>query len=208
MPDRTHQAGYPTTTRLGPCSISLASTAWTPESRAADAALHGGRLAPSELADVLEGCAGWPGRRAARLTYALCDGRAESPLESLSRLRLAAARLPSPQLQAELSDELGRFVARSDFYWDEFGVVGEADGEQKYQSRADVLEERRRQRRLEDLGLIVERWGWADLRRFDEVAAGCAGRSPELTSPGASAAGVCFYFAREFDAIARGIATN
>jgi very-short-patch-repair endonuclease len=137
---------------------------------AGDAALHGNLVTPSDLGRALEQCAGWPGRAAARRTVALCDGRAESALESLSRLRMHAARLPAPVLQAELGDEFGRFVARVDFYWPEFGVVGEADGNLKYDSRASLVAERRRQSALEQLGLVVVRWEWRDLRRFEDVA--------------------------------------
>lgn len=136
---------------------------------AADAALHRGLIASEDLRRAFEVCARWPGRVAARSTVALCDGRAESPLESVSRLRIRATALPTPVLQAELGNHWGRFLARSDFYWPEFGVVGEADGTIKYDRRAALVAERRRQAALEDLGLVVVRWEWADLNRFDVV---------------------------------------
>ncbi|MCU1659510.1 MAG: Uncharacterized protein JWO57_4166, partial [Pseudonocardiales bacterium] len=137
---------------------------------AADAALHQGLVTAGDLARALAECAGWPGSAAAGRTAALCDGLAESALESLSRLRIGVAGLPPPVLQAELGDEFGRFVARTDFYWPQFGVVGEADGIVKYDGRDALLAERRRQAALEQLGLVVVRWEWRDLSRFDPVA--------------------------------------
>ena len=136
---------------------------------AADAGLHRGSTASEELRRAFEVCARWPGRYAARSTVTLCDGRAESPLESVSRLRIWDAALPMPRLQVELGNEWGRFLARSDFYWPEFGVVGEADGNIKYDRQAALVSERRRQAALEDLGLVVVRWEWTDLNRFDVV---------------------------------------
>lgn len=79
---------------------------------------------------------------------------------------MTTARLPPPQLQAEIGDEFGIFVGRVDFYWPEYGVVGEADGNVKYTDCSALIAERRRQRRLESLGLIVVRWEWSDLHRF------------------------------------------
>jgi hypothetical protein len=92
----------------------------------------------------------------------LADARAESPLESVSRLVLRWAGLPTPDLQVTLFDEYGVPVGRGDFYWDEFGVVGEADGRTKYDDRSVLTREKLRQERLEDLRAVVCRWGWDD----------------------------------------------
>ncbi|MCW2526504.1 MAG: hypothetical protein JWM76_1364 [Pseudonocardiales bacterium] len=40
--------------------------------------------------------------------------------------------LPRPRLQAPILDEVGRLAARCDFFWGRYGVVGEADGMEKY----------------------------------------------------------------------------
>jgi hypothetical protein len=138
---------------------------------AADHALHHGLVDAGLLAAAFETCAGWPGRKAARITLLSADGAAESPLESLSRLRIAAQGLPAPRLQTEICDESGRFLGRCDFYWDEFGVVGEADGDLKYEpGRPAVVKERHRQKQFEETGLIVVRWGWSDVYSFEAVA--------------------------------------
>ena len=84
----------------------------------------------------------------------------------------------------------GRFLGRPDFYWDEFGVIGEADGMAKYDGTHDVAaDEKRRQGELEDAGLIAVRWVWADLWPFDEVARPAARgvRTRPATRPGAAA---------------------
>jgi hypothetical protein len=139
---------------------------------AADAALRMGIVTPAQLAAALRRCAGWPGVRAARAIVPLADGSAESALESISRLRLTHCALPLPVPQVEIGDAFGRFVARVDFFWPQAGVVGESDGAVKYDAGAEaVLSERRRQRALEDMGLLVVRWEWADLFHFDEVIA-------------------------------------
>lgn len=137
---------------------------------AADYVLHEGLATDSELLDAYDFCRTWPGRKAARITLLSADGDAESPLESLSRLRIAAAHLPRPRLQREICDMHGQHLLRSDFLWDEYGVVGEADGNMKYRPdgrQAD--DEREKQELVEDAGLIVVRWGWRDLYAFGGV---------------------------------------
>lgn len=132
---------------------------------AGDAALQRGLVTPKQLVRVLALCRGWPGIKRARRALHALDGRAESPLESVSRLAIADLGLPTPQLQAVVLTEDGWVVGRSDFYWDEFGVGGEADGRSKYTERAILSDEKDRQEQLEDLALAVTRWGWTAAHR-------------------------------------------
>ncbi|MGO4534630.1 hypothetical protein [Leifsonia sp. 2MCAF36] len=97
------------------------------------------------------------------------DGRAESPLESVSRVAMHAAGLPRPELQTPLKDAAG-LIGYVDFAWPAFGLVGEADGDAKYLDPAlrggrsaeqVVLDEKVREDRLRALGLCVVRWRWA-----------------------------------------------
>jgi hypothetical protein len=139
---------------------------------AADSALRSGLTSYDELAAALERCSGWPGLAASARAVQLADPAAESVLESLSRLRIIDAGLSWPQPQVTILDHAGHFCGRVDFYWDEFGVVGEADGMGKYDEAPESLtEEKKRQGWVEDTGLIVVRWGWADLEPFDRTAA-------------------------------------
>jgi len=140
---------------------------------AADYALHAGLTALPRLHAELERCRGWPGVRAAREAIAFADGRTESVLETRSRLALHRWGLPAPEPQVRIGNEWGGFVARVDFYWPEFGVAGEADGDAKYDGSDPeaLVKEKRRQQRLDDLELPVVRWGSADLADFGSVAA-------------------------------------
>jgi hypothetical protein len=139
---------------------------------AADSVLRNGLTSQEGLSAALQLCSGWPGVAASARAIHLANPRAESVLESLSRLRIVDAGLPPPEPQVTILDHAGHFCGRVDFYWDEFGVVGEADGMGKYDEGADSLtEEKKRQGWVEDTGLIVVRWGWADLDPFDAAAA-------------------------------------
>jgi hypothetical protein len=138
---------------------------------AADNALRRGLVTARDLQRALEQCARWPGRAAARTVVRLADPRAESPLESISRLRIVEHDLPMPALQASLGDPHGRFIRRVDLYWPEFGVAGEADGNEKYDNdRTAHRAEKWQQEQLEELGVVFVRWGWADRNTFGPVA--------------------------------------
>ncbi len=139
---------------------------------AADYVLHKGMTTLAELQAAMDSCLRWPGVRAAREAIGLAEARTESVLETRSRLALRAWGLPAPEPQARIANEWGGFVGRVDFYWDEFGVVGEADGDVKYGGTEPepLIKEKRRQGALEDLELPVVRWGSSDLRHFGPVA--------------------------------------
>jgi hypothetical protein len=108
----------------------------------------------------------------AELAIHLADGRAESPLESLSRTRMFQLSLPMPDLQARFFDGDG-FIGRTDFHWPALGLVGESDGDVKYavaegdsgQEVVDaLLQEKQREKRLRRHPDVddVARWGWDD----------------------------------------------
>src|SRR6478609_4191591 len=66
---------------------------------AADAALHDGITTEAALQRAVRRAQGWPGVRAARRAVELADARAETPLESLTRLLVIDHGLPVPELQ-------------------------------------------------------------------------------------------------------------
>jgi hypothetical protein len=141
---------------------------------AADYLLHLNKATAGGLELRVELACGWPGVRAARDAIAFADGRSESVLETRSRLLMHRWGIPEPELQVRIGNGWGGFVARVDFYWDEFGVVGEADGAMKYDGSepAALHVEKKRQEILEqDLDLLVVRWGTADLADFGAIAA-------------------------------------
>ncbi len=103
-----------------------------------------------------------------RAVLAFAVTQAESPLESVSRVNLRAAGFPRPRLQVAHYDREG-FIGASDFYWDEFGLIGEADGDSKYlqpklrngrSAEQVVLDEKIREDRLRAIPRVVSRWRW------------------------------------------------
>src|SRR4051812_22253675 len=61
-----------------------------------DAALYRRLATLEDMEDVLRFCWNWPGIRRAQRAVALADGRAESPLESISRLVIVRIGFPPP----------------------------------------------------------------------------------------------------------------
>jgi len=127
-----------------------------------DSALRRGTSA-AELARVLEDCAAWADVGKARRALSWLDGRSESALESLSRGIFIENDFPLPEPQVSIEiDPVTTF--RLDFYWEEYGVAGEADGLKKY-TEPDVLRaEKIRQERLERHGIRVVRWTYREMR--------------------------------------------
>ena len=94
------------------------------------------------------------------------DPRSESPYESWARAVMLQNQIPLPRLQVDFSDHLG-FIGRVDYYWPRQRLVGEYDGETKYNellptgvTRDDALVAAAiRQRRIEALGNRFLRFG-------------------------------------------------
>lgn len=131
----------------------------------ADALLGMGQDEAS-LRSTLADMKGWPGAEAAEAAIDFADGRSESALESLSRVRCHHHQLPPPELQLEiwLGDE---YLGRADKVWREFNVIGEDDGLFKFGATNAEREESfkvmyARSRRREDVGFAVPRWDWDD----------------------------------------------
>lgn len=133
----------------------------------ADAVLAAG----IEKSDLLDRTAKGRGCRMAASVVDFADPKAESPGESLSRVRIHRAGLLTPDLQHELYDDLGRFLGRVDFWWEEKRLAGEFDGMVKYsklvpagQTVEDVIRaEKEREQRILAAGVRVIRWTWRDL---------------------------------------------
>ena len=118
---------------------------------AMDSALSTGKLTRADLHAAVLAATHRVGISTAGRAYGLCDGRAESPLESLGRMALRSAGLPTPELQVELWDG-DVFLARVDAWYDEAAVALEFDGWVKYAepfsgTAEDAL---RREKRRED----------------------------------------------------------
>lgn len=139
-----------------------------------DHALREG-LDPDELARGLALAAHWPGVARARRVVNFLDARAESPGESVSRVRCHELRLPPPELQVLIAE--GDLRARVDFCWKDRRTIGEFDGKVKYgrllkpgeDAGEAVWREKLREDALRELGWQIVRWIWADLHRPEVI---------------------------------------
>jgi hypothetical protein len=144
----------------------------------ADSALYRYRaLTPGALSAALARAAGWPGAPAARRAIAFARRGAHSPGETRSRIAIARAGLPVPQLQFPV--QLTDGTAFTDFGWGGRRAVGEFDGEVKYgrlvppgQTAGDVVfAEKVREDAVRAQGYGFARWIWDELDDFAPVAA-------------------------------------
>lgn len=151
---------------------------------ATDAALHVPRRAdaggPLTTLDALraehERLGRYPGclRVDAVLARAVTD--AESPLETMSRLVIEELGFPIPVLQHRMwLPGLGRH-ADLDFFWPEYGVAAEADGDGKYLGRADaadtartVVREKQREDAIRRAVRGFARWDWKEMWAKDPI---------------------------------------
>jgi hypothetical protein len=153
--------------------------AFTPAVIAADDGLRRILTTREFLMTSLQDLIGTRGSRNAARVVQFADGRSESVGESRSRVVLAEAGLPAPDLQVEVFAEGGFFLGRGDFGYRQQKVLGEFDGRVKYgrllrpgQSAGDaVFDEKRREDAIRDAGWQVARWTWADLDVRGLVAA-------------------------------------
>jgi len=104
-----------------------------------------------------------PGRSAIQAVAGLVDGRAESVFESITRVELALAGLPTPCTQFDIREPDGRLVARVDFAWPHARVVLECDGYEFHSSREAFAGDRRRWNALSELGWRVVVVTWRDV---------------------------------------------
>jgi very-short-patch-repair endonuclease len=122
------------------------------------------------LHEVLED---WPQLRGrATVVEALRAARsgAQTALETVSRVRLMRRGLPEPLLQHRFDDAAG-LIGYADMFWPNLRVIGEADGQLKYESQEVLWAEKQREDRLRAKGFAVVRWGWAEITETpDQVA--------------------------------------
>lgn len=110
------------------------------------------------------------GSRQCAAVIEFADPLSESPLESISRLGIRGAHLPPPILQHRIRLPSGS-DACVDFFWPALGVVGEADGRNKYSDPAflrgrtpeqAVYDEKVREDAIRAVTRGFARWGWDD----------------------------------------------
>lgn len=156
-----HSSGLPVVVPdLAACSTAMLSEPdWAVATLDAVAWQDGAAI--SRMAEIADR---WPrlaGAGTLRTALPLVRTGSQTPLESLSRVRLVRCGLPEPRLQVPLYDGDG-LIGFVDMLFDELGVVGEADGEIKYDGRGVLVAEKRREDRIRADGFGVVRWGWSE----------------------------------------------
>lgn len=101
---------------------------------------------------------GVPGGRQLRAVMQLVRAGSGSPMESHARLVFLRWGLPEPELNINIYDRYGDWVARPDFLWRSAHVVAEYDGDQHRTDRSRWDYERARRLRLEASG-----WTYVEL---------------------------------------------
>jgi very-short-patch-repair endonuclease len=131
---------------------------------AADSALRRHAAVKVDFAVILEDCAQWRGIARGRQVLGFADGRAESVLESVARVRFAQFRLPPPDLQVNIRGAAG-FIGRVDFCWPQYRTVAEADGAAKYadQGRDRARAQLARDEKLHDAGWGTFHFTWREI---------------------------------------------
>lgn len=135
---------------------------------AADQALRRG-LSAESLMGIADAGPRLSGIGAVRRVALFADARSESVAESVSRVTMARAGIPAPELQFNVVGPHG-WVARGDFGWPGLGVVGEMDGKAKYgellrpgQRPEDVImAEKRRDEAIRQAAWWPCHWGWQE----------------------------------------------
>ncbi|WP_156378779.1 hypothetical protein [Microbacterium sp. Root61] len=108
------------------------------------------------------------GRRVARWALHRATALAETPLESVSRAAIEWLGFEDPTLQVAF--RTGGALDRSDMWWEKARVIGEADGDIKYDgslqpSAEAIRKEKDRDRRLRHHASGIGHWGWSDVAR-------------------------------------------
>ena len=128
-----------------------------------DAALRSRLVTISELIEVVSRHAGCRGIARARRVLEYANPAAESPRESMIRWLLIEAGLPIPEVNVNIYDAFGVFLARADLLFRNARVIVEYDGDQHRTDRAQFVKDIQRTTRLAAAGYLVLRFTGNDL---------------------------------------------
>lgn len=162
----------------GICVTTALRTAWdlarwlpTVEAVVAmDALARVGRFTPGAVLQIHDRYPRSRWRRRLPAVIDLSDPRAESPMETRSRLVLVQRGLPRPELQHRVFGEFGEFIARLDMAYPELKLAMEYDGRghlQAWQQASDA----RRLNALDAAGWSVLRFTATDVPRTPDTMA-------------------------------------
>jgi hypothetical protein len=134
----------------------------------------GARCSIEELHQTFTAKLRFPGSRRVAAVLDRATHLAETPLETLSRVRIAELGFPEPELQRSVRRSGSGSLAFLDFAWPEHGVWGEADGDGKYlgnakrngdlRSTAEIVrDEKMRENEVRAAtNWACARWDWAE----------------------------------------------
>ena len=172
LPDshRTVASGLPMTTAARTV-VDLARTLdFKAGVVAADSALRRKITSKPELESALAAQSNWRGVRQAAEVVAFADKRAESPLESISRVVFRDVGLPPPDLQVWLGGKVEP-VGRVDFYWKKYRTVAEVDGALKYDDPTRARLQLKRDALLRADEFEVVHFDWQDITKAPDYVA-------------------------------------
>ncbi|MGD9620012.1 MAG: hypothetical protein AB7G47_06940 [Mycolicibacterium sp.] len=129
-----------------------------------DAVLRSGTCTRSDLEGAIRAQKGRRGIVAVRELVVHADERAESAMESETRLVFIDGGLPKPELQYEIIDRFGK-LWRADFAWPRAGLVAEYDSMDWHANPQAWKRDRIKQSRLADCGWTVLQIVSDDVRR-------------------------------------------
>lgn len=109
---------------------------------------------------VADRCSGWVGGAGVGAVLDFADPRSESALETVGRVAIHEVGLPPPRTQCWVGEFGPEF--RTDYGWEEYCTIGEADGRVKYTDPKVLWDQHKRQERLRDLGFEAVRFGWEE----------------------------------------------
>ncbi|UMG91645.1 hypothetical protein [Nocardioides sp. TF02-7] len=151
--DVTEIDGLPVTTPIR-TAWDLGRNRWVePALSGIDQMLRLGVFSKEELIDGVARFRGMRWVTVLRVVVVIADGRAESPPESVLRLRWIQVHLPTPVPQIEVWDGPD-FLARLDLGNEELRFAAEYDGVEWHSSPEQLDHDRRRRR------IVEERGGW------------------------------------------------
>jgi very-short-patch-repair endonuclease len=133
-----------------------------------DMALHAGLVKLPELLTHVATSVGAKGIKRLRRAVRLAAPGSASPMETRLRIALIRARLPTPEVQADLCDSTGKFIGRVDLYYPDRRLAIEYDGA-NHKDRLDA--DLKRQNAILNAGYHLLRFSAADLRNPESVAA-------------------------------------
>ncbi|WP_136708681.1 hypothetical protein [Agromyces sp. H66] len=134
----------------------------------------GAKCTLEELRQAFAAMLPFPGSRRVAAVLDRATHLAETPLETLSRVRIDELGFPQPELQRSVQRPRSGSLAFLDFAWPEHGVWGEADGDGKYlgnarrngdlRSAAEIVrDEKARENEVRAATRwACARWEWAD----------------------------------------------